>query len=247
MTTQLRIIQSDVTPEARTSAGIGFPVAVVMAGIAALAFGLGIATPPRSGAFCTGACIAYPYSSAGQFFPRDYFWMVPGILLTPLFTILIACLHFCVASRAKPLSLIALCFSSISTAIITTDYLVQILVVQPSLQHRELDGIALLTQYNPRGLFIAFEDLGYLMLAVAFLFAGAAMPRSIRPGVSLRWTLVGASLLAFAAFLGLGWRNGTEMGLPFELAIISIDWIALVVVGILLSLFFRRARRLPAA
>jgi hypothetical protein len=116
-----------------------------------------------------------------------------------------------------------------------------------SLQHRELDGLALLTQYNPRGLFIVFEDLGYLMLAVAFLFAGAAMPRSIRPGASLRWTLTGAFLLAVASLLGLGWRYGTEMGLPFELAIISIDWIALAVVGILLSLFFRCLRRLQAA
>jgi len=116
-----------------------------------------------------------------------------------------------------------------------------------SLQHRELDGLALLTQYNPRGLFIAFEDLGYLLLAVAFLFAGAAMPRSIRPGVSLRWTLTGAFLLAVASLLGLGWRYRTEMGLPFELAMISIDWIALAVVGILLSLFFRCLRRLQAA
>jgi hypothetical protein len=138
--------------------------------------------------------------------------MVPGILLTPLFTILIVCLHFCVAPWAKPLSLIALCFSSISTVIISMDYFVQILVVQPSLQHRELDGIALLTQYNPRGLFIAFEDLGYLMLVAAFLFAGAAMPRNIRPGVSLRWTLVGGSLMAFAAFVLIGWRFGPEMG-----------------------------------
>ncbi len=170
MSTQLDFVQAEIHAAARTSARIGYPVALLLALLAALAFVLGITTPVRSGIFCTGHCLAYPYSEADLFFPRDYLWMGPAILIAPLFTVLAGCLHFCVLPRVKPLTLLALCLSSISTALITTAYFVQVLVVQPSLAHREFEGVALLTQYNPHGLFIAIEGLGYLMLAAAFFF-----------------------------------------------------------------------------
>ncbi len=63
----------------------------------------------------------------------------------------------------------------------------------------------------------------------------------VRPGPAIRWTLITASLLAIVAFLGMGLRFGVEMALPFELAVILIDWMALVIVGLQLSVFFKRA------
>ena len=47
------------------------------------------------------------------------------------------------------------------------DYFLQLTVVVPSLQAGETDGLSLFTQYDPHGLFIAMEALGYLMLTVA--------------------------------------------------------------------------------
>jgi hypothetical protein len=38
-------------------------------------------------------------------------------------------------------------------------------------------------------------------------------------------------------------RYGTEMALPFELAVITIVWIGLIPIGILMALWFRRARQ----
>src|SRR5512135_949508 len=55
---------------------------------------IAIATPARSGPFCaTWGCVAYPYTAVAQFIPGDYFWLIPGILLAPLFVVLFACIH----------------------------------------------------------------------------------------------------------------------------------------------------------
>ena len=83
----------EVAAAARTACRIGFPVALSLAGLAAIAFLLGIATPPHSGPLCVGDCTLYPYADAGRFFPRDYLWMAPAVLLTPLFTVVAACVY----------------------------------------------------------------------------------------------------------------------------------------------------------
>jgi hypothetical protein len=237
----------EVAAAARTACHIGFPVAIALAGCAALGFLAGIATPPRSGAFCQSNCTLYPYLDAGRFFPRDYFWMAPGILLMPLFLIAVTCIYMCVPPRTKPWALISGFFAAIATALISLDYFLQVFVVQPSLEHHEADGVAFFTQYNPRGAFIALEDLGYLFLAAAFAFLAASLPVTVRPGKALRWTLGVAALLVFLAFFGFAARFGVEMGLPFELAVITVEWIALVVAGILLAQWFRRLPNSPVS
>lgn len=238
-------IHAEVPAAAKTACRIGFPVALTVAGMAALGFVLGIATPPRSGPWCVDNCTQYPFADAAPFFPRDYFWMAPGILLTPLFLIVVACIYMCVPPRMKPWALISSLFAGIATALVTLDYFVQVFAVQPSLEHHEADGVALLTQYNPRGLFIAVEDLGYLFLAAAFAFLVAAFPAGIRPSSAIRWTLGIAAVLVVVAFGGFAARFGVEMALPFELAVITVDWTALVVAGILLGVWFRRAEKTP--
>lgn len=242
MSTQLSI-HPEVAAAAKTACRIGFPVALMLAAMAALGFILGIATPPRSGAWCVGNCTLYPYADAGRFFPRDYFWMAPAFLLTPLFTMAAACAYMCVPPRSKPWALIAGFFAATATVFVTLDYFMQVFVVQPGLERHESDGMALLTQYNPHGMFIALEDLGYLFLAAAFVFLAAAIPLAVKPGKALRWTLCLAALLVAIAFFGFWVRFGVEMALPFELAVITVDWIALVVVGILLAVWFRRAEK----
>lgn len=235
----------EVSAAAKAACGIGFPAAVLLAALAVLGFILGVTTPPRSGSFCTGDCTLYPFADAARFFPRDYIWMAPAFLLTPLFLIVVTCVYMCVPPRTKPWALISALFSGIATALVTMDYFVQVLVVQPSLELKQTDGLALLTQYNPRGLFIALEDLGYLFLAVAFASLAAAIPSSIRPGMAIRWTLGLAAALVLAIFGAFAVRFGVDMGLAFELAAITIDWIGLIVAGILLSMWFRGAEKTP--
>ena len=157
-----------------------------------------------------GDCTLYPYADAGRFFPRDYLWMAPGFCsrrCSPWWWPACICAF---RRERKPWALIAALFSAVATALVTLDYFAQVLVIQPSLEHHEMDGVALFTQYNPRGLFIAMEDLGYLFLAVAFAFLAAALPVTFRPAKAIRWTLglaallVGVACVGFAA--GLAWR-----------------------------------------
>jgi hypothetical protein len=231
------------SPTQTGAARLGRWIAPLLAVSAAAAFALGITTPPRSGPFCVGQCIVYPYTDVVQFVPRDYLWLLPGTLLLPLFVVLAGCIHASVGVNRRVLSLIGLCLASIAAGIITLDYFTQFQVVAPSLLRGETDGLALFTQYNPHGFFIALEDLGYLMLSAAFLFLGAAFGSAKRLERAIRWTLIGAASLAGASFIGMSWHFGFNLEYRFEVAIITITWTTLVASGVLLTFFFLRSRR----
>jgi hypothetical protein len=218
-----------------------FWIALLLALLALVAFALGITTPPRSGPFCTEKCIVYPFTDATQFVPRDYTWLAPGTLLIPVFVIVAACIHARVEVSKRPLSLIALCFASMAAGIIGIDYFIQMQFVEPSLLRGEATGLGPFTQYDPHGVFIALEDLGYLALCVAFLFVGVAFPRNSRLARSIRWTFILAALVGFASFVGLTWRFWLALEYRFEVAIITVTWMSLLATGIMLAIFFRTA------
>ncbi len=228
------------------AARLGRWIAPLLAALAATAFGIGVTTPARSGPFCLGQCIVYPYTDAAQFVPRDYVWMLPGILLLPVFVVLAGCIHTSVGANRRALSLAGVCLAAIAAGVITLDYFTQFQVVVPSLLRGEMGGLALFTQYNPHGFFIALEDLGYLMLSAAFLFIGAAFGRGTRLERAIRWTFIVAALLGFVSFAAMTWRFGFDVEYRFEVAIITITWTALVVAGVLLTFFFLRSGRTGA-
>src|ERR1035437_1835957 len=62
---------------------LGFWAAILTAVVVAVFAAVAIATPARSGPFCTNACVTYPYVAVAQLIPGDYIWLVPGILLVP--------------------------------------------------------------------------------------------------------------------------------------------------------------------
>jgi hypothetical protein len=208
--------------------------------LTAAAFGIGMMSPPRSGSFCTDPCIAYPYSDATQFVPHDFIWMAPGIPLVPLFVVLAGCIHACSENGKRHLTLICLSFVSISAAILTLDYAIAIAVVQPSLLHAETEGVAIFSQYNPHGIFIVLEELGYLVLSIGFMFAGLAFPLARGLSAALRCTFLASPLLSFISLVALAWRFDLNLDYRLEIAVITINWTVLIVSGILLSIYFRR-------
>jgi hypothetical protein len=233
-----------VVPDLQNAPGrLGFWSAILLALLSATAFALGITTPPRSGPYCVGDCIVYPFTDAARFLPRDYRWVLPAILLVPVFLVVVACIYPHVESAKRHLSLIGLCFASIAAAILAIDYFIQFQVAEPSLLHRETGGLELFTQYNPHGLFIALEDLGYLALCVAFAFVGAAFPTARGGARAIRWAFLVAAFLGLGCFAAMTWRFGLDIEYRFEVAIISITWSALVVLGVMLAFFFRPQRR----
>lgn len=227
---------------ARKIAGrLGFWFAILTAVSALTAFAIAVATPPISGPFCQSGCVTYPYANVVSFVPHDYIWMYPGILLTPMFVILMACIHYYVDDEKKIFSQIGSCFALISAVAITTDYFIQLAVIQPSLLKGETEGLALFSQYNPHGIFIALEDLGYLMLSLAFLFVGTVFVKEERLERIIRWLFILSSLISIGAFIVLSLIYGQNLEYRFEVTIIAINWITLILAGAMLSVFFKRA------
>lgn len=228
---------------AQFASRLGFWTAICLTSLTAIAFVIGFLTPPRSGPFCVGECIAYPYVAAAPFFPRDYLWMYPAITLTPLFVIVAACVHAIAEARRKTASLIGVAFASTSAALIAADYAIQLEVIAPSLLKGETNGVAVWTQYNPHGIYIALEDMGFLMLCASFLFVGIALPRDSRLARVLRRILAGSAVLGFTCYVAMMWAFGVNLETRFEITIISITWIVLVIAGIMLAILFARKMR----
>jgi len=228
------------TPSLGSATRLGFWAAILTVIVVAAFAAIGSTTPPRGGPFCVAECVAYPYVDVAQFIPGDYVWLVPGILLAPVFVVLMACVGAYAAEPRKLYGRIGLSFAIAYAVVILVDYVLQLAVVAPSLQAGETEGLSLFTQYDPHGLFIALESLGYSMMVVAFLFAapvftGGGVERAIRGLFALSF------VLAVVAFVGLALLGHDFVA--FEVTILSITWIVLIASGTLLCVVFRRAGR----
>ena len=221
---------------------LGFWAAIATVVVTAVFAAVAAPTPPRSGLFCTSACVTYPYVDVAQFIPGDFIWMVAGLLLAPIFVVLMACIHAATPEPRNLYSRIALSFAVAYAVIISVDYFVQLTVVVPSLQAGETEGLSLFTQYDPNGLFIALESLGYLTMTIAFLFASAVFS-SGRVERAIRWLFVLGFGLAVATFVGLA-VVGHDL-VAFEVTVLTICWFVLIVSGVLIGVVFKRARRSP--
>ena len=229
-------------PEESHAAGaagvrLGFWAAILTTVVATIFAAFGVATPPRSGPFCGAACVAYPYVDVSRFIPGDYLWLVPGMVLAALVVVLVACIHSYAPAARRTFSGAAQAFAVAYAVVIVLDYFTQLAVVVPSLQSGQTQGLSLFTQYNPHGFFIALEAVGYLMLSSTLLFAAAVFTRG-RSERAVRWLFSLSFGLAVVAFVGLYLLRRDLVA--FEVAILVINWIALIPGGVLLSVVFRR-------
>lgn len=199
-----------------------------------------IGTPPLSGPLCQAGCFQYPYLDVASRFPRDYYWMYPAMLQAAAFLFLMASIHAVTPPDWKAFSLTAVSFGVIGAGTLLVTYFTQLAVIQPSLVRGEADGIPLLSQFNPHGLFIALEEIGYLTMAAALGCAGFTFRGVSAAERALRWILPGGLCLGLAAFAFFQVKYGLEREYLFEIAIISISWLTLLAAGPLLVRVFRR-------
>ncbi len=226
----------------RSAARVGLRAAILTVLVTVAFAAVGVATPARSGPFCgqIWPCVPAPYTDVAQFIPGDYLWLIPGIALAPVFVVLMASIHGWAPEPTRIFSRIGLAFAVAYAVVIGADYFVQFAVVIPSLQSGEIESLSLFTQYNPHGLFIAGEALGYLTMSTALLFAAPAFAGG---GIerAIHWLFVAGFVLALAAFIGF-WLVGGDL-VAFEVSVLSINWIVLIASGVLLGVVFRRAGR----
>lgn len=222
---------------------LGFLSAILTVLITLTFFIAGILTPPRSGPFAPAAgIITYPYTNVAAFIPGDYSWLYPGILLAFIFIVLMACIHYYASDDRKLFSQIGLSFALIYAVVVLVDYFIQFTVVIPSILSGETAGLSLLTQYNPHGIFIALEGLGYLIMSVAFLFIAAVFGGG-RLERAIRWIFIAGFLLAVFSYAVLSILKYDIVA--FEVTILTINWTVLIVNGVLLSILFRRIDQKP--
>jgi hypothetical protein len=141
----------------------------------------------------------------------------------------------------KIFSQIALCFALIFAGIITADYFLQLTVVLPSILSKETEGLSLFSMYNPHGIFVSLESLGYLLMNSALLALAGVFVGKNKVEFAIRWIFLIAFILAVISF-GVIILAGYPI-VFFEVAIITINVIVLIASGVLLSLFFRRIER----
>jgi len=210
------------------TARLGFWFAILVASLTAVTFCISIFGTPYD---------VYPYPYTPRFIPIDYAWLYPAILVAPVFVMLMACISSYAPDEKKVFSRIGLSFAVIYASLLVLDYFTQLAVVLPSTLAGQTSGLSLFTMYNPHGLFVSLEVLGYMMLsasllAVAPLFGAGRIQRSIR------WLFIGSFVLTLGSLAAL-LMAGYEIVVS-EVAILSINWTVLIVSGVLLAVFFRR-------
>jgi hypothetical protein len=223
-----------------TSNRVGLYSAILTALTTLVTFSLAIIAIPNSGAGCREECVEYPYVNTLSEFPRDYLWMLPAMLLVVFYVILVVSIHAYAAQHKSIYSQIGLSFALIAAGILLSDYFIQFSVVPVSLMNQETDGIALLNQSNPHGIFIVLEELGYLLMSLSFLFLAPVFANRDRLASVVRWVFIAGFVLTMVFLAVISIIYGLDRMDRFEVAVISIDWLVLLINGVLLSLVFRR-------
>lgn len=218
----------------------GMVVSVFLVVLTLVTWGLGMIAIPPAGPYCPGDCMAYPFSDLLTYYPRDYFWMYLSIFQLFAWLMFMAVQHHLAPAGAKLFSLISLAFALISSTVLLLAYFVQFSVVPVSVMYGETDGIALLTQYNGHGIFIAMEELGYITMSLAFLFLSFIYTGKGSLEKSIRIILQLSFLLMVVVFVFYAFRYGIERNYRFEVAAISVNWFTTILSGILIGMLFRR-------
>ena len=98
--------------------------------------------------------------------------------------------------------------------------------------------IPLLTQYNGHGIFIALEELGFILMSLAFLFLSPIFSGKNRLENALKWIYAIPFVLVLFSFIFYTVQYRLDRDYRFEVAAITIDWFATIVIGILSSIYF---------
>ncbi|MFH8250224.1 hypothetical protein ACH3VR_07655 [Microbacterium sp. B2969] len=216
------------------AARFGFWSAIATAVLTLITFALAITALPNR--------VDYPFTSeeiVAQW-PGDYYWMFPGMLLPVLFVALVAAVHELAGADRAVFSRLALSLAVIASAVLLSDYYVQAAVMQVNLEKGQLDGWSILTQYNPNGVFIALEELGYVLISGVFLCFVPVFAERTRLDRSLRWLFVASCTATAVSFVTVGVGMGMDRGDAFEIIVVSIVWLTLVAAAPLLAVRFHR-------
>jgi hypothetical protein len=222
---------------------VGFYASLSLVILTLITFGFAMMAIPPSGPYCPGDCMSYPYADILSYYPRDYYWMYFAVFQLFAFLVFMASNH-CIAPAQKSIfSFISVVFAIVSATILLADYFMQFSVVPISIMKGETEGIALLTQYNGHGVFIVLEELGYTVMSLALLSLAPIFNGKSTLEKAIKWILIMPFVLTLISFVFYTVKFGLDRDYRFEVATITVNWLALIVTGILISIFIKRAMK----
>lgn len=221
-------------PRSTSTRRFGFAAAVTTTILTVVTFALALMALPNDE--------PYPFATAtiAAQWPGDYLWMVPAMLLMLSFVALVAAVHEHAPPQRRVFSLAGLCAAVMAATVLLITYFIQFSVMQLNLEKGQLDGWALLTQYNPNGIFIALEELAYLLMSLALLAIAPVFGGDGRVEKVLRRLLVLGFAGVLVALAVVSALLGMDRGDTFEIAVITIVWLTLIAAGPLMAIVFRR-------
>jgi hypothetical protein len=218
----------------------GFYSSILLSVITLITFAFAMAAVPISGPWCQANCIEYPYLNSLQNYPHDYYWMFLAMGQLIIYIVFMISLHYAAAPERRIFSFSALAFAMLAALLLMADYFIQFSVIPVSLMKGETEGIALLTQYNPHGIFIAMEELGYLLMSLAFFCLVPVFHGKNGLERTLRWLLALPFILNLLALVTITAKFGNVREYWFEIITISINWLFILALGVLVARLFRR-------
>jgi hypothetical protein len=222
----------------------GFYSSLIVTLLTIITWGFAMIAIPPAGPYCPADCMSYPFSDILSYYPRDYYWMYLAIFQLFAYLIFIVSNHFIAPVETKLFGAISLAFALVSTIVLLIAYFVQFSVVPISMMKGETEGIALLTQYNGHGIFIAMEELGYITMSVSFLFLAFIFSMKNRLEKAIRLILIFSFLFTVLSFIMYSVKFGIDRSYRFEVATITINFLTIIIIGILLSIFLKNRLKL---
>lgn len=206
--------------------------------LALAAFGLAVTlAPPRSGPNClTETCVDYPFTDIAAYAPVDYWWMLPAALLPIAYLVLLLALRAeSLTGGQRVLADLAVLLTTSAATTLVTAYAIQWAVVQPSLLKGEEAALVLWSQYNPHGLFIALEDVGYLFLSMALLATVGLIVGTGRLARAARYVTGAFGLVGVLGLPVLVAVLGYDLEYQYEVLAIVAVWWGLILLGLLVT------------
>ena len=206
--------------------------AAATGGLASLALIAGALTPVPGGGVCTGACAPYPFDDPAlvrDFVPVSFAWMIPAVGMLVALIVFAASLGLVRGTAGRLAGRLALAFTLVGASVLLVDYAVQLAVVAPSLLHGEGAAVVGLSLFNPHGVFVGLEDLGYWVLGLGFLGVASALGSASRPERIARWVFLVGGVLALAALPVLAAALGADLGYTYEIVVITVVDLTLAV------------------
>lgn len=216
---------------------VGLMSSLALATLTLSAFAFAMIAVPSSGPNCPGNCMEYPYSNLLPYFPRDYYWMYIVTVQLLAFLVFVIAHHFNTRKSRKLFSFVSVSLAMIATTVLLSNYFVQYAVVPISVMKGETEGIALLTQYNGHGIFIALEELGFTVMSLAFLFLSWAYKGKQVLEKAMRVIYRIPALVVVISFIYYTIEFGLDRDYRFEVVAISINWL-ITLAGSLISFFY---------